>query len=321
MTVAVGVYPLATDEVATGGTAVMVAYGPIFGGFITNPESANTPIYIDLTGAAASDSVTETTFALYPGQTFPFVPGQITSVSVNAANSGHLFSGVLLQPTPPFPPTPQSGPFPPSGPTTLTKTIPSYLYEQYADDDDLQAFVMAYNGLAQGYVDWFVETPLPVYTSGAISGPLLDWVANGLYGMMRPSLSSGFLKYVGPLNTYTFDFLPYNIRKLTGSSSLTSVTDDIFKRIMTWNYYKGDGNVFNVQWLKRRIMRFLIGTNGTAPNVDQTYIINVTFPSAGNCTIDIEPTTLPLTTVVQECIESGVVQLPFQFTFTCNVIT
>ena len=42
-----------------------------------------------------------------------------------------------------------------------------------------------------------------------------------------------------------------------------AVTDDVFKRILTWHFYKGDGKNFSVRWLKRRIWRFLQGANGT----------------------------------------------------------
>jgi hypothetical protein len=34
------------------------------------------------------------------------------------------------------------------GPVSLTKTIKSYLYVQYNDDDNLQGFVAAYNQMA-----------------------------------------------------------------------------------------------------------------------------------------------------------------------------
>ena len=138
----------------------------------------------------------------------------------------------------------------------------------------------------------------------------------------------------------------YNARRSIGPIDVTVTTDDVFKRIMTWNFYKGDGNVFNVRWLKRRIMRFLIGVDGTAPNVDQTYIVSVTF---GNGQIAIRITVgtrsilggalynrfgynrmgynvllttfnpaadpPPFASVLKEAIESGVLQTPFQFSF------
>lgn len=357
MTTPVGLFKTAVQKVTTGGQAVTPIFGPVAGGFITNPATAEGQglalpevLYLDIVSTAALGE-TETTIPLQPGQTYVCVPGQTTNVSVNAASAGHRFSGVVYQPPAPYPPAPQPGTFPPSGPTTLTEIIPSYLYEQYADDDDLQSFITAYNGLAQQYVAWFATIGLPVYTGAGISGALLDWVAAGLYGMLRPALSSGRNRDLGPLNTYAYNALAYNRRRTVGPQNVTVTTDDIFKRIMTWNYYKGDGNLFNVRWLKRRIMRFLVGEDGLAPNVDQTYIISVTFGSQSVVSIRISLGTRsitggalynrlgfnrmaynalttsftpaadppPFASILKEAIESGVLQLPFQFRFSVAI--
>jgi hypothetical protein len=254
---------------------------------------------------------------------------------------------------PQFPPTPQSGTFPPSGPTTLTETIPAYLYEQYADDDDLQAFVDAYNGFVQGYVTWFATVPLAAYTNPAITGMLLDWVMAGIYGFIRPTLSSGKFRANGPYNTFAYNTWPFDKIQIIGPSDVAATTDDIFKRIATWNFYKGDGNRFNVRWLKRRIMRFLIGDNGSAPNIDNTYQISITFGENGQVSIRLAlgtrkitggamynrigfnqpgipynglltqfengPDPVPNESVLKEAIEAGVLQLPFQFQFMITV--
>jgi hypothetical protein len=180
--------------------------------------------------------------------------------------------------------------FPPPAPVTLTQILPSYVYQQYSDDDDVMAFVAAYNALAQQYMDWFVQTPLAVYTGPAIISTLLDWVAQGLYGIMRPTLSSGRTKNQGPFNTYHFnDRLDFNQRTLVGPQNYTVTTDDVFKRIITWHFYKGDGKVFNIRWLKRRIMRFLTGVNGTAGAFDSTYQVSVTFGASSQVNIVIRP--------------------------------
>jgi hypothetical protein len=346
----------AATVVPVGGHAITAMYGPVAGGVITNPQRAadqgiEVPevLYVDITGNAAALQETTTTIPVQPGGSY-VIPDQTTSVSVNAKTSGHRFSGFVVQPVTPYPPTPQPGTFPPPGPTTLTETIPSYLYEEYADDDDLQAFVVSFNGIAQQFVTWFATIGLPVYTNPQISGPLLDWVAAGIYGMTRPALSSGHNRDIGPFNTYGFNRLAYNVRKLIGPNNVTVTTDDIFKRIMTWNFYKGDGSVFNVRWLKRRIMRFLIGTNGSAPNIDQTYAISVTF-GPGIISIRIStgtrkilggaifnrfgfnrqaynglqtlfvsgPSPLPYESVLKEAIESGVLLLPFQYTVSVTI--
>ena len=350
-------YEVALTQILVAGEAETIIFGPISGGFIWNPatpadqdiESVET-LFVDPTGAEATLGPSATTVPIQPGQYF-FIPrGQTTNISVNAATKGHHFTAVVFQPPTPFPPTPQTGTFPPSGPTTLTETLASYLYQQYNDDDDLQAFVAAFNAIAQGYVSWFATVPLAVYTSPLIVGTLLDWVAEGVYGMQRPTLSPGGAKTVGPLNTYPYDTLPLNVRRVIVPSGAGPASDDVFKRIMTWNFYKGDGNVFNCRWLKRRIMRFLIGSNGSAPNVDQTYPVSVTF-GASSIAIRIEvgtsnitggalynrfgfnrmtnnglrtlfrppATQYPFAPVLKECIESGVLLLPFQYSFSILV--
>jgi len=268
-------------QIPVGGEPIGIMWGPVAGGIITNPVRAldqDVPLaevlYVDLVGPAAARE-TVTTVPVQPGGSFVVPAGFTGTVSVNAATSGHRFSAFVTQAAPPYPPTPQAGTFPPSGPSTLMAIIPAYVYEQYQDDDDIQAWFAALNQLAQIYTTWFATIGLPVYTGPQISGPLLDLVAQGIYGMMRPSLSSGKNRDLGPFNTYGFNELGFNVRKTIGPSDVTVTSDDVFKRIMTWNFYKGDGNVFNVRWLKRRIMRFLIGTDGTAPNIDQTYVISV----------------------------------------------
>lgn len=248
------------------------------------------------------------------------------------------------------PAEPQTGSFPPTAPTTLTAPIPSYLYQQYDDDESLQAFVAAFNAMAQVYASWFAGPPaLADYRNQF--GPLLDWVAEGLYGIIRPTLGSGTARYQGPYDTAPYNVWPYNQLKRLSPANVAVTTDDIFQRIITWNFYKGDGTRINIRWLKRRLMRFLIGTNGTAPNIDQTYSISVTF---GQGTVQISitvgsrvvlagpymktvpfngmipynglvtqaipgPTQLPNEAVLQEAIEAGVLQLPFQYQFLIRI--
>jgi hypothetical protein len=357
MTAPVSIYKTAVSSVAVGGTAVTVAFGPLNGGLIVNPPNATQQgiavaevLYVDVTGSAYLGE-TETTVPVQPGQYFTIIPGQVTNVSVNAATSGHLFSGIIYQPSTPYPPTPQSGSFPPLGPTTLSQTLPSYLYQEYADDDDLQAFVASYNQLAQQYVNWFANIGLPVYTGTNISGALLNWVAEGLYGFTRPALASGMNRNIGPYNTWAYNTIPFNKIKVVGPANVTVTSDDIFKRIITWNFYKGDGNTFNIRWLKRRIMRFLIGTNGTAPNIDQTYAVSVTYGpgiisirlSVGTRTLTggavynrfgygnavaynqikstyaSGPTPLQFASVFKEASDSGVLQYPFQYSVVTTI--
>ena len=237
--------------------------------------------------------------------------------------------------------------FPPSGPTTQTKAISSYLYKEYDDDSDLQAFVSSYNALAQQYIDTINALNLPIYTQQ--SGVLLDWVAQGLYGIARPYLSSGLIQQLGPYNTVAFNVLAYNQSKAQSNVQVAITSDDTFKRIITWHFYKGDGKVFNVRWLKRRIMRFINGVNGTAPNVDDTSQVSVSFGVGNQVDITIISRIVTLqtsscynafafnttpfngatyttrnipplnSTYLVEGIRTGVLELPFQFNYTVTV--
>lgn len=196
------------------------------------------------------------------------------------------------------------------------KTLPSYLYTQYADDDALQAFVAAYNAMAQQYVTWFNEVSLPVWTGPLIVGQLLDWVGRGLYGIARPVFTTSSSSMVGPIATYPIATNPIAARTVKLSGSATVATDDIYKRCLTWALYKGDGMQFSTAWLKRRIVRFLTGVNGVDPGVTNTYIASVT-QSAGGFAI-----TLPaggVSPILQQAFANGALPLPFQYSFTVAV--
>lgn len=342
--------------IMTGGSPVVALYGPLTGGVITNPVTAaeqGVPVaeilFYNFYGPAAlvADG---TTCALYPGQTADVPAGLTTNVSVNALTSGHKFSAVVWNPPVPYPPVPQPGDFPVSAPASVQGTIASYLYEEYNDDDNLQGFVNAYNTMAQQYVDWFNQINLPIYTGQYINGALADWVMTGLYGLPRPALPSGFDRLIGPLNTWPPNTIPVNALKRLNNQTFYATTDDIYKRILTWLFFKGDGKYFSIRWLKRRIVRFLNGVNGTDPPVDQTYQISVGFGKGGICYINIlgstrqvtggalpnrfglnqvRPNQLdtiylnvpvsPFALVLKAAIDSGVCELPFQYTFIVSV--
>ena len=207
--------------------------------------------------------------------------------------------------------------FPPGGPTSLTKVIPSYLYVQYNDDDNLQGMVKAYNAYAQAYVDWFNQLNLPIYTGANIAGSLLDWVATNLYGLARPVLSQGGRPMVGPLNSWRLNTIPLNGYVAGAAESFTPTTDDVYKRILTYLFFKGDGFQWSINWLKRRIMRFLFGQSGTDYLIDETYPVSIAFTAARRATI-----TLPdgyMSTIFAEAVASNIVPLPFQVTWTIVV--
>ncbi len=234
-------------------------------------------------------------------------------------------------------------------PYTIQNVIPAYLYQQYADDEALQAFINAYNGGSQAYIDWFNQTPIPIYTNPAVSGELLDWVGVGLYGVTRPVFTVPRYTSKGPFNSVPFNTNTFNGEKL-GAQTYYTANDDIYKRTITWRLYKGDGFQFTIDWLKRRVMRFLNGANGTAPPIDNTYPVSVSFGANASVNIDILPgmsflagasmpnsgppntftpnqigldytpfTPSPALQELQAGIQSGVLPLPFQFQWTVSI--
>jgi len=197
----------------------------------------------------------------------------------------------------------------------LTTIIPSYLYQQYADDENLQGFVAAYNNLAQQYLDWFNNLNLPNYT--VQSGAALDWVAKGIYGLTRPTLPEGGYTFFGEYNTNVYNLQTYNKETVIGPSNFYLTTDDIFQRCITWNFYKGDGTQFNIKWLKNRVIRFVKDLNGLPLPIDNTYDVSVTFTGLHAVLIALKPGAYPdIGPILQSAINAGVLSLPFQYTFT-----
>jgi hypothetical protein len=206
-------------------------------------------------------------------------------------------------------PSPPVNNWPPSGPTSSLFAPPAYLYQQYADDDNVRAFFTAYNIYAQAYPDYFNNLNLPIYTQ--LSGPLLDWVAAGLYGITRPQLPAGQgIAPMGPYNSWAFNTLPFNGFRPGQAATYTSTSDDTFKRIITWAFWKGDGKTFTPSWLKRRINRFLYGVNGTdAPN-PVTYGISAVPTGFKEWTITVPNSTYG--GIFKSAVASGALELPFQ---------
>lgn len=194
--------------------------------------------------------------------------------------------------------------------TPLASAIPAYLYQQYQNDPALPAFFSAFNSLAQGYLNWFLQNPLGLYTSPGITGPLLDWCAAGIYGLYRPVLASQTSEETAGYDSAVYNTVPYNFLSYSASGNAQQATDDIFKRMMTWNLYKGDGQYFTIQWLKNRVARFLNGANGSdcavlefQPSVTvsgNTFTV-IYFGSANF-------------TALQLCYQSGFLAFPFQYT-------
>ena len=194
----------------------------------------------------------------------------------------------------------------------ITKILPAYLYQQYNEDPDLTAFFTAYNVLAQQYLDNTNNLNLPIYTQP--TGALLDWVALGIYGIKRPSLSTpAEFSNLGVYDTVPYDTTAYTEDIKTSPASFYVVTDDYFKRIITWNFYKGDGFQYTTEWLKRRIKRFLYGLNGVNFRIDNTYEISVTYTAPN--TINIHIPNLDVSPIFESAIQGGVLNVPFQYIY------
>ena len=304
--------PAFTTVVNTAGLSVKIADTTmgIKGGVIINPLSAKDQglavaesLYVNLLGSAgvpAPGGLIPGNTEITPGQWF-LVPPQ-SNVWVNAASAGHQFTAFFSSEyTVPYPPAivpgqptgpitggsdevaisaePGQVPFPPLNVTGLTNVIPSYLYQQYTDDDDLQGFVAAQNISQQDYIDTFNALNLPIYTGPIVQGALLDWVARGLYGISRPSLGPKNLNLFGPVNTYGMNWLvpmwdqfdaaedtPFGLNMLGvyGPIQVYLTDDDTYRRIITWHFYKADGNYCSVEFMKRRVWRFLFCLDGTS---------------------------------------------------------
>jgi hypothetical protein len=87
--------------VATGSTPVIAFDANINGGLLQNPvlntdQGIGTaePLYVDPTGAEATLQGNGTTFRIEQGGFWAGIPGQTTQTTVNAATSGHKFSGI-----------------------------------------------------------------------------------------------------------------------------------------------------------------------------------------------------------------------------------
>lgn len=219
----------------------------------------------------------------------------------------------------------------------LSGVIPSYLYDEYSDDSDLQAFFSTYNALAQSYVDWFNNTPLALYTSANINGELLDWTATGIYGIERPVIISLSVAIEGAM-----DSLPMNKRVMSGLTKIESGTaqvadDDVYKRVLTWHLYKGDGVQSSISWLRKRVARFLFGANGSDVSLDDLQQVSIVKPQAAgigamntlsmnslamNMRKEFAPRTLEIIIATSNIakqfanlLAQGVLALPFQVTY------
>ncbi|HFK4477373.1 TPA: hypothetical protein ACG0LC_001110 [Citrobacter sedlakii] len=202
----------------------------------------------------------------------------------------------------------------------LDKIIPAYPYTQYNDDHHIAALFAAYNQIAQGYLDYLNNLNLPCWTSPTITGDLLDWIALGIYGEARPLLQiSEDAIARGAYNTIEYNSIAYARMKNFVPGSASYVPDDYFKRILTWNFYKGDGSHFCTDWLKRRLARFIHGVNGIDPPLQNTFDISVT-PDKGVFYITLPDYGDGVGYFLRDAIAQSLVKLPFIYTYSVTVV-
>ena len=193
--------------------------------------------------------------------------------------------------------------------TPLQTIFGAYLYDQYQTDENLAAWWQARNQLTQGYLDWWNSTPLGVYTSSQVSGALLDWIGQGIYGIPRPVISTSSTSFLAGLNQFSLNSIDLNGNQFHQSGTAQIADDDIYRRVLTWWLWRGDGPYMNVTWLKRRVMRFLSGANGSdllpgeaAPSISVSgNTITITVPSSAEASI------------LSELLASNILLFPFPY--------
>lgn len=193
----------------------------------------------------------------------------------------------------------------------LADVVPTYVYNQFSDDADIQAFFAGVNETSQGYVDWFNTTPLGLYTSPYIIGPLLDWVGQGVYDIPRPVLSSQTTTSTAGYNSAPYNTVAYDGQSVSTSGTASLASDDIYKRVMTWTLYRGDGQVFSMQWLKNRVNRFLNGANGS----DFAVLNNPPSITVSGNVFTITVFEDQFGVALQQLVSNNELPLPFQYTF------
>ena len=218
----------------------------------------------------------------------------------------------------------------------------AYPYAQYSDDPNVSAFFTAYTQIAQGYLEWFNQNCLGIYTDK--SGPLLDWIGTNLYGLPRPVVGTQRQTQQGAIGTFTIGTQAIGINKITRNDIAQPVGDDIYKRYLTMWLYMGDGKQMSIDWIRRRVARFLFGANGSDVPVQDLQKVSVAIPlmprrgaigtfAIGTQAIAVLPAqtkyaahslniNIPVaaaSTQFQLLFNAGLVPLPFQINFSVTI--
>lgn len=218
----------------------------------------------------------------------------------------------------------------------------AYPYDQYSDDANVSAFFTAYTQIAQGYLEWYNQNCLGVYTDK--NGPLLDWIGANLYGLPRPVVGTRAQTQQGAIGTFAIGTQAIGVNKVTRNDTAQSVGDDIYKRYLTMWLYMGDGKQMSIDWIRRRVARFLFGAGGSDIPVHDIQQVSISIPllprrgaigtfAIGTQAIAILPVQtkyaahllnigIPSGNVsnqFQLLFNAGLVPLPFQINFTISI--
>jgi len=133
----------------------------------------------------------------------------------------------------------------------ITQTpIQPYLYDQYryaaGAADMFAVHKSAMNARWAALRDTYIN--LPDYTNETITGTLLSWVCESIYGVRRPILQYAITKYdVSEYDTALYDL----------ASDAILAPDDVLRKIVAWNCKRDIMGPFSIPVLKHKCAEFL----------------------------------------------------------------
>jgi hypothetical protein len=206
--------------------------------------------------------------------------------------------------------------------SVLQNIPPSYQYGQYQLDPNVQASVDAFNGEAEGIFYWLQNYPIADYRTDPISGDLLSWVGLGLYNMPRTvQVSTVYNRSLSiadsPYGNIAFASTDYQ----NFTSTVLNLTDDQYRRCITWNIYSGDGWVFNTTWLRNRVARFLYSADGYSDiTIGELSNVNINWLGDRQAQIFAVTQDTALVDLMNIAILNEYLQTPLGYNFTLTAI-
>lgn len=183
----------------------------------------------------------------------------------------------------------------------ITETpIQPYLYDQYRyASGAANMFAVhraALNARWAELRDRYVN--LPDYTSETITGTLLSWVCESIYGVPRPTLQYSITKY----DVSTYDSALYDL-----ASDAIPAPDDVLRKIVEWNCKRDMMGPFSIPVLKHKCAAFL------GVPVESIYV------SQSGRVFTVSVPTNYYSPSLQACFELSVVNLPCEYQMVLEV--